>query len=319
MTLKLSRVHSVMHRCLSATALLIAMLLALQVADSVSVAMSSTSDTSPVAQPLASVEAAGGPAHDFPSAPRWFIPLGRHGINVPILMYHYVRTPPSTFWDRLGYNLTVSPGDFQIQMDWLLAHGYHPVDFNDTRAYFQGRSPLPGRPVVITLDDGYQDLYTAAYPILRAHNFKAVAYIVSGFVGHSGYATGAQVQEMAQNGIEIAAHTVNHVSLPGSSLPWAMYQLAASKLWLEHLVGHPVLDMAYPSGKFNAAVAAAVRIAGYDTAVTTIPGTYHSLVDRYTWTRVRVSGGESLTEFIRNLGPVEPMVVVAEVAEAGAP
>jgi peptidoglycan/xylan/chitin deacetylase (PgdA/CDA1 family) len=261
------------------------------------------------------------PIHQFSarSAPRFtithelVIPVGRRSISVPILLYHYIRTPPSMVTDRLGYNLSVSPTEFRRQMDWLAVHGYHPVDFNDLRSYFDGSQALPSKPVIITFDDGYRDLYTTAYPILQAHNFKAVAYIVSGFVGHSRYVTGVQVVEMGRNGIEIASHTVNHPDLARTSLPMVTYELLASKVWLQRLVGHSVVDFAYPSGKFNAQVIGALYVTGYKSAVTTMAGTYHSVADRYVWTRIRVGGGESLVEFTESLGPVEKAVQVTDI------
>ncbi len=143
-------------------------------------------------------------------------------------------------------------------MDLLGANGYHPVDFNDLRAYFGGVAPLPSKPVVITLDDGYADLYAAAYPILHSHKFKAVAYIVTSFVGQSRYVTAAQVLEMDHNGIEIASHTVDHANLSKASLYWAQAQLTSSKLWLENLTGHSIVDFAYPSGKYSATAIAAL-------------------------------------------------------------
>jgi peptidoglycan/xylan/chitin deacetylase (PgdA/CDA1 family) len=238
------------------------------------------------------------------------VPLGRRNITLPILMYHYVRTPPSTKTDLLGYRLSVSPADFTTQMDWLSRNGYHPVDFNDVRAYFAGTQPLPAKPLVITLDDGYADLYTTAFPILAAHGFKAVAYIVSGFVGWSQYVSSAQVVQMDHNGIEIASHTVNHANLARSSSPSVMWELVDSKRTLENLVGHPVLDFAYPSGQFNAQTVAAVQRAGYDTAVTEIFSVDHSVGDRYLWTRVRVGGGESLGEFVQSLGTPMPSTTI---------
>jgi len=239
------------------------------------------------------------------------IPLGRTSISVPILMYHYIRPAPSTYTDLLGYKLTVTPSDFTAQMDWLASSGYHPVDFNDLRAYFSGVMPLPARPVVITFDDGYADLYTAAYPILQAHKFKAVAYIVTSFVGQARYVTSAQVVEMDHHGIQIASHTVDHANIAKASLYWAKVQLAASKTWLENLTGHSVVDFAYPSGQYSASAIMALQATGYDTATTELPGTVHSRSDRYLWTRERIYGGEALGDFVNNLGAVEPWVDVA--------
>jgi peptidoglycan/xylan/chitin deacetylase (PgdA/CDA1 family) len=239
------------------------------------------------------------------------IPLGRTSISVPILMYHYIRPAPSIYADYLGYRLTVTPGDFTAQMDWLATSGYHPVDFNDLRAYFSGVMPLPAKPVVITLDDGYADLYTAAYPILQAHKFKAVAYIVTSFVGQARYVTATQVLEMDHHGIQIASHTVDHANIAKASRYSATNQLATSRTWLENLTGHSVVDFAYPSGQFSASAIAALQATGYDTATTEIPGTDHSRADRYLWTRERAYGGESLGDFVNSLGPEEPWVDVA--------
>jgi peptidoglycan/xylan/chitin deacetylase (PgdA/CDA1 family) len=74
-------------------------------------------------------------------------------------------------------------------------------------------------------------------------------------------------------------------------------ELVASKQALEQLLGHPVLSFCYPSGRFNGGVVAAVRAAGYRDATTTAFGYVHYLFDRYTWSRLRISGGESLNGF----------------------
>ncbi len=256
---------------------------------------------------------AAGTDHEFFITHTWVIPIGRASINVPILMYHYIRPAPSIYLDRLGYRLTVTPEDFHTQMDWLSVHGYHAVDFSDLRAYFSGLTALPTKPVVITFDDGYTDLYTTAFPILRSYNFKAVAYIVSSFVGQPRYVTAAQIVEMDQDGMQIASHTVDHANIGGASLYSATYQLATSKAWLQRLIGHSVVDFAYPSGKFSAQAVYALQTTGYDTAVTELPGTAHSRTDRYMWTRIRVGGGESLSDFIYSLGPEEPSIDVTAV------
>lgn len=251
--------------------------------------------------------------HEYFISRHQVVPVGRRNITLPILMYHYIRTPPSTRTDRLGYNLSTSPADFATQMDWLSRNGFHPVDFNDVRAYFDGTQPLPAKPVVITFDDGYADLYTAAFPVLSAHDFKAVAYIVSGFIGRPGYATADQVVQMDHNGIEIASHTVNHANLARSSAGSVWRELIESKHSLERLVGHPILDFAYPSGQFNTQVAYAVKQAGYNTAVTTMESVDHSVANRFVWARTRVAGGVSLADFGNHLGTPMPAITITTV------
>lgn len=241
------------------------------------------------------------------------VPVGASVIRLPILMYHYIRRPPSTRTDLLGYRLSVSPEDFQAQMDWLYFNHYHPVTFDQIRAYFAGRAPLPSKPLVITLDDGYADLYTAAFPILQAHGFTAVAYIVSSFVDQQRYVTHDQVLQMDRAGIEIASHTVNHADMALASWGMAAFQLVQSKHWLETLVGHSVVDFAYPSGKYNYQTIQLLNQYGYDTAVVEDGSSMHSLANRYTWGRVRVGGGESLQEFIGSLGPSMQSVTISSL------
>ena len=247
---------------------------------------------------------------DYTTTHRSIVPFGRSVLQLPILMYHYIRTPPSPYRDLIGYNLSIAPSVFNSQMDWLYENGYHTVTFNDVRLYWQHVEPLPSKPVIITLDDGYRDLFTTAFPILAAHNFTAVAYIVSGFVGQRGYVTVDMIKQMDQYGFEIAAHTVNHANLARVWQPMLDYQLLQSKRWLESLVGHPVLDMAYPSGQFNATTMLAVASAGYYSATTEVSGIMHSQTDRYSWTRVRVGGGEPMNMFISSLGPTMPTVTL---------
>jgi len=238
------------------------------------------------------------------------IPLGRSRIYVPILMYHYIQELPKSY-DQLTFNLTVTPENFTRQLQYLWAHGYHPVTFDDLRAYFQGQTPLPSKPVVITFDDGYRDLYTTAYPILLKFGFRAVAYIVSGFVGRLRYVTQAMLVEMSQNGIEIADHTVDHYNLAHMLVPEITFEIVASRNWLEQIIGQPILDFAYPSGKFNLTDMQVLHDQGYSTATTEQEGTSRDWAGRYSWPRTRVGGGETLAQFIKNLGPVEPFVIAA--------
>ena len=309
--LKLTAVGYVVGRIAMASLLVLAAGYVLQAQDSFVPAVASA-PTAPVQQtPLLQAQAEGG--REYFITRHEVVPLGSSVIRVPILMYHYIRKPPSTRTDLLGFRLSVSPQDFQQQMDWLYANHYHPVNFDQLRAYFVGAQPLPSRPVVITLDDGYKDLYTNAFPILQAHGFTAVAYIVSGFVDRSQYVSRAEVLQMDRDGIEIASHTVDHPNLARMGPGIVAYQLLESKHWLERLVGHPVVDFAYPSGKYTWQTVTALQQAGYNTAVIEDGSSLHSQADRYLWGRVRVGGGETLGDFIASLGPSMSSVTLSSL------
>ncbi len=254
------------------------------------------------------VQIAGRSAHGVPlsgrrhwsfttvSGPADVLAPGAGWINVPILTYHYIRINPVSS-DRMGFALSVTPADFAAQMDWLKESGYHPITAGDLHAYLRGARGLPSKPVILTFDDGYGDFYTTALPILRAHDFRATAYVVSGFVGWPNYMTAAQVVEADRSGIEIGSHTVNHPNLTNMSSVSVRSQLVDSKRFLESLLGHSVTSFCYPSGKVNSMVAWQVADVGYDSATTTVFGFRHTLADRYIWTRLRISGGETRDQF----------------------
>jgi peptidoglycan/xylan/chitin deacetylase (PgdA/CDA1 family) len=230
------------------------------------------------------------------SAPPDQVAPGPASIKVPIVTYHYLRVNPDTR-DRLGFALSVTPADFAAQMDWLARAGYHPITTEDLYAYLNHTRGLPSKPVILTFDDGYADFYTTALPILKSHDFKATAYIVSGFVGRGGYMTQDQIREVDRSGIEIGSHSVTHADLRHLSVGSVRAEVVDSKRYLEQLVGHPVTAFCYPSGKYTGTVAYEVAAAGYHSATTTAWGAWHALGDRFYWGRLRAGGGQSLGDY----------------------
>lgn len=241
--------------------------------------------------------------------PTEIVVRGLATVHVPILMYHYIGVPPPRSSNpQLAAGLTVSPDMFRQQMAWLAANGYHAVTVAELRGYFQGTDDLPAKPVALTFDDGYADFYTNAFPILSEYHLTATTFIISGFIDDANGHTMRSGQLVAINraGVEIGAHTFNHPDLTTLSPAQVQNQLGPPKAELEKLVGKPVLDFAYPAGRYDSSVVAAVQAAGYQSAVTTRPGTTHSWADRFTWTRQEVLGTESFTGFTQQLGPADP-------------
>jgi peptidoglycan/xylan/chitin deacetylase (PgdA/CDA1 family) len=99
--------------------------------------------------------------------------------RLPIISYHNVGLARSD----VNPLLTITPEQFGQQVHWLACSGYSPINASDWFAWVTERQPIPKRPVLITFDDGYEDITRHALPLLSHYGFKSVAYIVTGLIG----------------------------------------------------------------------------------------------------------------------------------------
>src|SRR5438270_3227422 len=223
------------------------------------------------------------------------VPLGPV-TYVPILYYHYIRINPNPR-DRLGFSLSTPPAMFRAQMQYLADHGFHVISLHQAVMAVKNHSGFPSHPIVLTFDDGYADFFTAAIPILQSHAFTATSFVISGRMGLGGFMTPSQVVAADGMGFAIGAHTVDHVALAAQSPARATWEMKQSKLALEQLLGHPVVDFAYPYGSFNQYDMAQAKGLGFETACSTMYGTAHSAGQLFELSRLRIGGGLSLPAF----------------------
>ena len=195
-------------------------------------------------------------------------------LDVPILMYHRVDTLDPSL-PSMTRRLTVDPAVFARQMRWLDRHGYRTITQRELyEALFHGRSLGP-KPVLITFDDGYRNVFGKASPVLHKLGMKATAYVISSRVsnGDPSFLTWGQLRGLEARGVEIGSHTVRHRDLRTLSDAELRYELVESRRRLERALGHAVPWLAYPYGGHDARVVRAARAAGYSLAVTTESGT----------------------------------------------
>jgi peptidoglycan/xylan/chitin deacetylase (PgdA/CDA1 family) len=234
---------------------------------------------------------------------------------VPILYYHYIRINPNPR-DRVGFGLSTPPAMFAAQMQYLANHGFHVISLHDAVVAIKNHGGLPPRPVVLTFDDGYADFFTVAVPILQSHRFTATSFVISGRMGWGGFMTPSQVVAADASGFTIGAHTVDHVALAAQAPARATWEMKQSKLTLEELLGHPVVDFAYPYGSFNQYDMAQAKSLGFETAVSTMSSTVHSAGQLFLLSRMRIGGGLPLTYFAGVVGGPQP--TSAELRSVGA-
>ena len=217
-------------------------------------------------------------------------------------MYHHISEPPSGA-NAVERDLSVSPARFEEQLNYLKGAGYETISTIDLIYHLTLGAPLPARPVIITFDDGYDDNYTNAFPLLQKYEFTATFYVVTDYIdrGLSRYMTWDQIEEMAGGGMEIGSHSRDHPDMRGRSADFLVWQILGSKQTLESHIGRPVHAFSYPSGAYDDRVIEVLRSAHFWAAVTTVQGATHHSNGIFQLTRIRVRGGDSLYRFEKKL------------------
>lgn len=181
---------------------------------------------------------------------------------VPVLMYHHI--------DNKKGSLYVNPEVFRNQMNYIMQKGYTTVTLADVMESLSAGKILPPKPVVITFDDGYKDVYQNAYPVLRLNNQKATIFLITQLLGGSDYMNWEEVREMAGNPlITVGDHTLSHRGLPSITPAEVKNEIVSAKSILETNLGVTVNVFAYPFGTYNNEAEQILGESGFVAAVTT--------------------------------------------------
>ena len=146
--------------------------------------------------------------------------------GVPVLCYHYLRdkSDPLRLLRVFGYVVlslpllnetelwTTGTSEFERQMQLLKESGYHTVTLDELHEWQTGRRELPGKPIVITFDDGDASVYDLALPILARYGFRATLFVVTARVGTKWNGIEcldwARLRELEESGVfRIESHT----------------------------------------------------------------------------------------------------------------
>ena len=152
--------------------------------------------------------------------------VGTEAAGVPVLCYHYLRdkSDPLRLLRVFGYVVlslpllndtelwTTGASEFERQMQLLKDMGYHAVTLDELHEWQTGRRELPGKPIVITFDDGDQSVYDLALPILARYGFRATLFVVTARVGTQWNGIDcldwAHLRELEESGVfRIESHT----------------------------------------------------------------------------------------------------------------
>lgn len=159
-------------------------------------------------------------------------------------------------------SLFVSPIEFEKQIAWLADAGFTSV-FADEYGKYKYKT------VAVTFDDGYENVYTEAFPILKKYNFKATVFLITSPA--EGHLSDNEIREMTASGlVSFGSHTETHRDLTTLTESEIMAELSASKNKIEKLTGKAARALAYPYGAGDERVIAAAKKCGYKCAYTIV-------------------------------------------------
>jgi peptidoglycan/xylan/chitin deacetylase (PgdA/CDA1 family) len=248
---------------------------------------------------------------------------------VPVIYLHRVEAPPPGFslWpadqQRTFLAYDVLPSAFEGQLDWLAAHGYTTILPRDLARHWDDGTPLPPRPVIISLDDGFPSWNRTVLPMLEGHHMVAEFYLTIDAIS-LGRMTWDDVRELARAGNGIGAHDVHHVQLtqlgadrPPASIAEMWQEIHEARVIIGQQVGTPPDSMAYVGGGFDATLESLVRRAGYTTARSILRGIDQTANHRFTLRVVRIGSRDDVVNVVT--GKLVPGLPVFAAKMAGAP
>lgn len=255
---------------------------------------------------------------------------GAYTAKVPILMYHSFTEDPG----EVNYT-TVLMEDFRDQIAALKEAGYQTVTYRELMDYVRLGAALPEKPLLISIDDGYQNNIELAAPVLEAAGFSATIAVIGCSVGKTAYKdTGTPITPHFS--LESAAPYVERGVLDIQTHSYDMHQVASldgedcrqgvlrndGESEADYLAAlradvlqakeqiTAVLDVdcqiyTYPYGWYDTMSEVALHSLGFQATVTTDPGVNVIMKgipqSLYLLKRINVIGGSSGSELLHTL------------------
>jgi peptidoglycan/xylan/chitin deacetylase (PgdA/CDA1 family) len=219
--------------------------------------------------------------------------------HVPILMYHYIDTPPANA-DALLRELAVRREDFEREMQWLKDQGYQSINPDQLIAALWRGAPLPKKPVMLTFDDGYANAWYNAYPVLLKFGFSGTFFVVTDWLDENkpGYLTWDLARAMINGGMYIQSHSRSHLDLRHRTHEWYQNQIVNSIQSIEAHTGVRPRFFCYPFGGYDNIAIRELRAAGIVAAFTDNDSRYEYASNTMRLPRVRIRGDYTFKQFV---------------------
>ena len=232
----------------------------------------------------------------------------QNATKVPVLVYHSVGS-------RDKGKLQISKNKIEKQLNWIKKCGYKTLTMEEFVEWYEGERTIPKKSVLITFDDGYQNVVKNAVPILKRNKQHATMFIAGKWVGHSGYVSKSTVRKLQKGSvIDIESHGYALHNRDNKKMPahkWSKAKLKADCIKMTDLYDCTVL--CYPWGATSKNLRNALKETGtYRVAFTyarvgQYQGTKNKYAtkgySKYTIPRITISAYDSWTSIKKWVKP----------------
>jgi len=219
--------------------------------------------------------------------------------KLPILMYHSIADGDSA--TSAYFETRTTPEVFAEHVAWLCDRGDRIVSVRQG-AQAVANDHVTAQLVAVSFDDGYEDFYTTAFPLLCECGGSATVFMVAGCLGKkrdsfggTSCLTGSELRELDRKGVEIGSHTLSHPDLRSLSFSKLEGEVRDSKAIIEDTLGHRIVSFAYPYAfpeqdrRFTAVLRRLLIKHGYEYGVCTSIGRAGRDDDPYFLPRIPVN------------------------------
>jgi len=239
----------------------------------------------------------------------------KHYHSIKVLMYHKI-VEKENYSNSLWTN--VSREQFKRHLMLLEKWAFTPITFRDYLLFTKDKLLLPRKPVILTFDDGYEEVYKIAFTMLKDLGWNAVVFVLGDQrikidvwnnvlgTGNPNLLDPDQIREMNDAGFEIGSHSMSHLYLPSETEVNAWYEIERSKQELESLINRNVNSFCYPYGAVTNYLKQMVKEAGYNIGCGVYTGPPKFGMDIFDIRRITIPGGTNTLSFaLKMLTPYE--------------
>ncbi|MDO5397356.1 MAG: polysaccharide deacetylase family protein [bacterium] len=193
-------------------------------------------------------------------------------LNIAAICYHSVTDNPLTL-----STYRISDNELREDLEYFTELGY--TFLKPSEMWYAH----PGKNMVLTFDDGYDDFYDVVFPLLQEYNAKAVVYLIGSEIDKTGYLKSWQIKELDASGlVEIGNHTTAVHNYGWTYDDYVSDDLKVNEIIEDvkdcssrvyNILGHGTESFAYPSGQYTYRIDNILKEnLGYTTTFTTTHG-----------------------------------------------